>query len=259
MIRFVLGISLPCSLIAMLVGNPGQPGLQTEGIAIDWPAKCSFRASYVGDYIYKQKCRDEFIIEGDEISETRLKLSTYAAMMTLNFVDRLDIYGIVGSTRMQIDKEIFTKRRPGWGVGGKLIIYQLPNFKIGIDAKYFETKQKPTFLISDKLAYNVVSNFTLKYDEIQVALGMTGKVWMLAPYINATYLVAKLTPEPRYLVVRFPDEDLSVEIPSTAVINGNRWGMTLGLTLIDQCKASLALEWRTFNQEAIDVNLEVRF
>lgn len=259
MVRFALGVFVPFFLHAMLVGNPGQPGLQTEGIALDSPTSWSFRVSYLGDYIYKQRCRDEFVIEGDKISETVMKLSTYAAMITFNIKDRLDLYTILGSTRMQIDEEIFTKRRLGWGVGGKFVIYQHPNFKIGVDAKYFETRQKPTFLISDKLAFNVLSNFILEYDEIQVAVGMTGRAWIFAPYINATYLIANLTPDPRYLIVRFPDEDLSVEVPSTAVIGGNRWGMTLGLTLIDQCKASLALEWRTFNQEAIDMNLEIRF
>jgi hypothetical protein len=243
----------------MLVGNPGQPALQLEGIAIECPQYCSFRVSYLDDYIFRQSCHDEFLVDGVEISETKMKLSTYAAMLTLNLVDRLDFYGILGSTQMQIDQEIFTKRRFAWGAGGKIVIFKLPKFKIGLDAKYFQTKQRPTFLISDHLAYNVISNFALNYQEIQVALGMTGQVSIFAPYINATYLIAKLTPEPRYLVVRFPDENLSVEIPSTAIIGGNRWGMALGLTLIDQSKASLAVEWRTFNQDAIDVNLEVRF
>lgn len=258
--RLIFCLFFPLApLAAMLIGNPAQPALQTCSIFNICPSWWSFRASYLDDLVYQQRFHDEFKLEGVSYTQTFMKLSTYASQLTLNFKNRIDLYGLVGSSRMQIDKEIFTKRALGWGIGTKFIIFEEGNFFLGSDFKYFQTNQKPRYFVVDGLPYNIVSNYRLHYHEIQAAVGISYRVSMCAPYINATYLISKIEPKPLILLVRLPDVNEAVDATSSSQICQKRWGMAIGLTLIDKARASLAAEWRLFNQNAIDWNLEFRF
>lgn len=243
----------------MLVGNPAQPGLQTNSIFNMKERSVSFRAGYLDDWVYEERFQDEFKPLGATQTRTFMKMSTYAGILTLNFTNRLDLYGIVGSSRLQIDEEIFTKRALAWGVGGKLIIFQEGNFFLGTDFKYFETNQKPKYFVVDGLPYNIVSNYRLQYYEVQAALGIAYRISVFAPYLNATYLVSHITPNPLLVLVRLPDEDEVVDVASKSVIIKKPWGMAIGLTLIDKAKATLAVECRLFNQYAVNWNFELRF
>lgn len=240
-------------LFAMLVGNPAAPTLQTCSILNAKPSWYSFRIGYLDDWIYHQEHLDI------ERTVTKIDLSTYAGLLTLNFIDRFDIYGLVGSSRMQIEEEIYTKRALGWGVGGKWILFKWPHFSIGVDVKYFETNQKPRFFIVENLPFNIISNFRLQYQEMQAAFGMCYHVPFFAPYVNLTYIQTRIEPKPPIVLVRFPDEHAIADISIKSLDNQDHWGIALGLSLIDQARMTLSFEWRTINQNAIDWNFEIRF
>jgi hypothetical protein len=246
----------------MLIGNPAQPVIQKQGVILTSPTWWSFRAGYLDDYVYRAKFKDEFKIGHIPTTSSYIKLSTDAALITLNFKNVFDLYGIAGSSKLQLDHEVYTNSEPAWGFGTKFIFFRSGGFRIGADFKYFETDQKPSFFVSEGLPYNVESDFTLKYTEIQAAVGMSYKTRLLSPYIQATYLMAKLDPKPYQVDVRMPFagyEDTPVEIPSKSVISQRRWGMAVGATIISGSKGSITLESRMFNQNAVDVNGELRF
>lgn len=242
----------------MLSGNPAEPGLMKKGIWLK-PGWCSFRAGYLDDWVYQQRFQDEFKLEGVTHTRTFLKLSTYAGLLTINIKNGFDLYGIVGSSRLQLDQEIFTKRALSWGVGSKFILFRRQDFFIGADAKYFQTNQKPRYFIVDGAPYNIVSNYRLKYKEVQASCGMSYRAWVFAPYINATYILTHVEPEPAVVLVRLPETDEIVDVESKSIVSKKHWGMALGLSLIDSSKATFAIEWRLFNQNAVNVNGEIRF
>ena len=246
-------------LSGMLIGNPAGPGLLECSVFPTKPYWWSFRVGYLDDWIYQQHCQDEFQFEGIARAQTDIRLSTYAALLTLNIKNWVDVYGIVGSSRMQIDREIFTKRALGWGVGGKLILFKYGNLFLGADVKYFETDQKPRYFVVDGLPFNIVSNYRLQYRDIQAALGLSYRAWIFAPYAHATYIDTQIEPKPAKLDVRFPDSDTITDVESKSIVGKKKWGLALGLTLAACKKVSLAFEWRAFNQNAIDVNGEIRF
>ncbi len=258
-LRFSLALFAFSSLCAMFTGNPSQPGLMKDGIWKKYSSWWSFRVGYFDDWVYKQRFRDEFKLEGVTHTRTFLELSTYSATVTLNFKDRIDFYGLLGSSRMQLDEELFSKRAFSWGVGGKLILIKHGNFFIGSDIKYFETNQKPKFFVIDHLPYNIVSNYRLKYEEVQGSLGIAYRAWVFAPYFNATYIHTRIEPIPAVILVQLPDMPEIVDVEMKSIIGQKRWGMSMGFTLIDCCKASLAFEWRVINQNAINVFGELRF
>ena len=244
----------------MLIGNPAEPALETIGIFTTPSAWCTLRATFFEDYVYQQRFQDTFQIESCEQGKTFAKLSTNAGMLTLNFKNRIDLYGIAGASRIQVNREIYSKMQLAWGLGTKLVIFRTDSFYIGADLKYFETDQKPLYFLCEGLAFNLAGDFELQYSETQAALGMSFRTEGIVPYIYATYMIAKFTPDPMTALVRWPlRSDLLVDAVCNAAISQRRFGFAIGATLLSSGKAAVAIESRMFNQNAIDVNLEVRF
>lgn len=244
------------SLYAMVIGNPAEPAILEKGILFksSWS---SVRFGYLSDWVYKQPFKEEFLFS--EKTRTKNEFSTYAGMATVNFLKRLDLYGYLGSTQMQIDAQIFAKQAFSWCVGTKLMFLKHKNLFFGADIKYFETIQKPKFFVIEELPFNIVNNYHSKYFDLQAAIGTTYRMGLFAPYIHATYIYSHISPEPPLVLVRFPDIDEISDVIIPSLISRKNWGMAVGFSLIDISKASLSFEWRTFNQNALNVNGELRF
>ena len=257
-------ISLLFSLFAssvhgMLIGNPAQPGLQQNGILISPLSWFSVRVGYLDDCVYRQRYKEFRVIKEEPTSKSFVKSYTHSALVSFNFHDRLDLYGLLGSSLLILDREIFTRSNFSWGMGGKLLIFSYGNFILGTDLKYFQTNYNYiNYFVSDGTPYRVVGPFTLKYDEIQFALGVCYKTNLIAPYINATYLISEIEPDPGIILIRLSPTDL-VDSPIPSITTQRRWGLAVGATLVSSSKATLSVESRMFNQNAIDVNLEIRF
>jgi len=199
------------------------------------------------------------VINEDPAPNSFVKIYTHSAMVTFNLQDRLDLYGLLGSSRLILDKEIYTRSNFSWGIGGKILIFKYRNFSLGTDIKYFQSNYSyVNYLVSEGTPYNVVGPFTLKYDETQVAVGMCYKTDLIAPYINLTYLVSEIEPDPGIILIRVSPTTL-VDSAISSITTQRRWGMAVGATIISSSKATLSVESRMFNQNAIDVNLEIRF
>ncbi len=261
MLRRFLSLFLLCGspLLAMMAGNPADPALMEKGICTNY-SLISFRVGYTSDWIYKQRFKDEFLIREDV--HTRNQLSTYAGMATLNFIKRLDLYAILGASRLEVDDQIFSKRAYSWSVGSKVMFLKHKNLYLGADVKYFETDQKPRYFVIEGSAYNVVGEFRAKLLEAQASLGMAYKYSLFVPYVNATYIYTHISHVPQDVAFRFPDEDVigstGEDLPKS-LLNPKRWGLALGFSLLDASKMALALEWRVFNQNGVNVNGELRF
>lgn len=255
---FLLSVS---SLSAMMIGNPGQSALQTAGVFSDTPSWWSLRVTYIDDYVYRQRFRDELKLDPTLANTSNfVRLSTDAAFLTLNIKNRLDLYGIGGGSSLQVDQQIYTRREPSWGAGLKLIILEEGSFRIGTDFKFFASDQKPLYFIVDGAAYNVATaNYRLYYQELQGAVGLSYQSGSFIPYINGTYISCRIDPSPSYFLVRDPASGSLFEVPSSSIINSRRWGMAVGATLLAGQKSTFTVESRFFNQGGIDANFEMRF
>lgn len=251
---------LPLSLWSMWIGNPAQPGMQTQGIVLqsEW---CSLRLGYLNDWVYHQDFRlNEFELGAEEHIDNTVQLATHAGLATFNFRDWIDLYAILGGSQLQVNEEIFTKPYFSWGVGGKILFFHMGNVRAGADMKYFQTDQTPDYFLAGGQAYNVLLPVVLAYSEIQAALGLSYETSWFSPYADLTYLISQLDAQPpKKAYVRFPQPGARDDVPVQASSGAKRWGMALGATILDKKTGSLALEWRLFNQNALDVNAEIRF
>lgn len=260
MIRFFLPLVLvTTSLSALLIGNPAQPYLYQEGVLRDRAKSFSFRMGYFGDQLYRASFKDEFKLDSLPSNPSFVRMVTDGALLTFNFRRKLDLYGIVASSEIQVDREIYAKRAFGWGLGLTWEMLRLQNFHLSTQIKYYETDQKPSFFLSNGSAYSVLGNFKLKYNETFVALGAAYQIKWLIPYINATYLHAKINPIPSVLLVKMPDTGEPIDVTSKSVMTDQPWGIALGATLLSLGKMTLNAESRLFNQNGLDLSAELRF
>jgi len=253
----VFFIFLTCHLFAMFVGNPLNPMFYFDGIITNDLKTFGMRIGYLQEYVYQGKYKDEFLtIDSTNSNNT---LSTYAGILTFNFVNRLDVYGILGNSKMQIDRVIFEKRRISWAVGAKAILYKRNKFAIGADIKYFETNPKPDYFLIEGMPAPLITDFSLEYMETQgsVLIGYEGE--LLSPYIGVTYLFSRITPSPSTGLLDLPNFDMIVDFEIRKAINRKRWGMAIGTSILSSQKMALNLESRLFDQNSVNISGEIRF
>ncbi|MDE3055488.1 MAG: hypothetical protein KGI80_02155 [Verrucomicrobiota bacterium] len=255
----LLSFVFPLGLSAMLVGNPAEPALETEGIFTSPAAWCTLRLAFFEDYIYYQRLVEKFTVEGNSERSSFARLGTSAGILTLNCKNRLDLYGIGGGSKLQVNEQTFTSTAPCWGGGGKWLFLRTHNIFGSVDVKYFSTDQTPRYFLEEGLAYVPVGDTELSYTETQVAVGLSFLTKPLSPYIYGTYLTAKLTPHPTKILVRIPQDDFLGDALLNTEESQRHFGMALGATFVSGEKISLAVESRLFNQNALDAKLEVRF
>ena len=247
------------SAMAFVNGNPAQPSLICQSIVRDENKNFSIRLGFLDDFVYGQHFRGEFNFEDAIEKPPVAKMSTEAGVLTLNIHKRLDLYGIFGSSRLQMDQEIFGRRQFAWGIGTKAIIYQEDCFRVGCDFKYFTTTQDPLYLVSSGIPLDVVSDLDLNYREYQAAVGLAYQSGLFCPYLMGTYLNAKIDPNMHRFLVKVPGLDELIDPSIRTFLGANSWGMAVGATLVMGNKGILSVESRFFNQNGTDACLEIRF
>lgn len=244
----------------MLIGNPAEPALEKVGLFTPPATWVSCRLAFFEDYVYSQRFRDKYKVDGCEGTRTFAKLSTSAGIVTINFEDRVDFYGILGTSALQLNQEVFSSMQFCWGFGGKLVLFESEHLFFGCDIKYFVANQQPSYFLCDGLPFNVVDDSKFKYNETQFSIGACYRAGQLAPYLHVTYLITKIDPDPSIALVQWPlDTEVLIDAECKSMVAQRRWGIAVGATLLSASKATISVESRMFNQNAVDVHLDIRF
>lgn len=239
---------------AFWVGNPSDPTLYGDGLITCGEKSYSIRFGYLSDYTYHFDFKDEIIKETSQPSE--ISLSTHAGMLVLNLGNRIDLYGILGASKLE-EENVYIPRRFSWAIGGKATFYRYRKFSVGGDLKYFFSDQKPGHFIIENMPATLLTDFTLGYSELQGAVAASYKCGVFIPYAGLTYVDAKIKPSFRYGFIDIAD--MTMEFEADSVINEKKWGMVIGLTLLSAKIMTLNVETRFFDQNAVNVSGEIRF
>jgi len=255
----ILYLLITFNAYAFVSGNPGQPDLMPDGIVPLKSKTWSLRAAFLDDYVYSQHFTGDFQVDSFEDKPPSVSIASEIAQITLNYARRLDVYGLVGSSRMQIDQEVFARRQFSWGVGAKAIAFEIDCFRIGVDFKYFQSDQKPLFLVLSGLGLDIESDLEFFYREYQGSFGLSYQSGIFCPYINGTYINSKIEPSQYQFLVAVPGMDEPIDAMAYPFSGRNPWGLAVGATLIMGEKGTLAVESRFINQNAINASLELKF
>lgn len=250
------------TLYAAPVGNTSAPELIQEGFFISCDSWINFRVGYEGDFVADGRMKQH--------NQGRGRVDTYeqwtnSGTFTLNILDRLDVYGVFGSSRTEADWrygdisagtvtriELETKYNFLWGVGARAILYQWCNTSLGFGGRYSASNYRPVWLTSDG-AIQPVAGAHFDWHEWQINLDVSYKIDLFTPYIGIKYLNAKTTLK-----------DFSVPISGSlqgrnSFENRVPVGLYLGCTLSTGEYFMLNLEGRLIDEEAVSVSGDFRF
>ena len=115
-------------------------------------------------------------------------------IVTLNFIDRVEIYGLFGTIKMDllqrplpnVQLEYQTNNHFVWGVGGRAILLYWGEVVLGIDAKYLASPLKIDQIFQNSIPRSA-SGADFHYSEWQIGLGLAYELEFLVPYVGLTY------------------------------------------------------------------------
>ncbi|MCX6994925.1 MAG: hypothetical protein NTY13_03780, partial [Chlamydiae bacterium] len=257
------------SLYASPVLSPNAAAVHTDGVFFCDDCSCwSLRAGFRGDYVFDRKLSS---YSADHQGTTVASMMSNEGVVTLNFWDRLDIYGLVGATTTQLSSIAFnssgstvllessTPSSTIWGVGARATILEY-NFGccgtsyLGADINYESgsTGSGPTTFSGMPVDIPI----TGRYKETQISLQIGHRIAMLTPYIAAKWSNANAT--------AYADTSAypGSPIPShqdNFRNTGNHWGYAVGVLLIDAGRMSVTAEARFIDEKAMTIMGEFRF
>lgn len=250
------------TLYAAPVGNTSAPELIQEGFFISCDSWINFRVGYEGDFVADGRMKQE--------NQGHGRVDTYqqwtnSGTLTLNILDRIDVYGVFGSSRTQADWrfgdisagtvtriELETKYNFLWALGGRAILYEWCNTSLGFGGRYSYSNYRPSWLTSDGVI-QIVDGSQFRWSEWQINLDVSYKIDLFTPYIGIKYLNSTTHLK-------------NFSVPISADFTGRNTfenripvGVYLGCTLSTGEYFMLNLEGRLIDEEAVTVSGDFRF
>lgn len=248
------------SLYASPVLSPDTASMDRKGLFFcdDDCRWFSVRAGFRGDYVFDRHLSSN--------SFGGFGVNTYSifaneGVVTLNFWDRLDIYGLVGAASQSVNLNLVgtvgsqhnyqANYSTGtiWGVGARATILEFNlgccgTSYLGADVNYesIGTVSSSSLLV-DGTPAAAPSFGGVQYKEWQVSVQLGHKIAMLTPYIAAKWSNAH---------VNFGNV-------AGASNSGRHWGYAVGVALLDAGRMSVTAEARFVDESAMTITGEFRF
>lgn len=251
---FIL-LVLPSILRGLYMGNPGEPEIIDQGFFIPQDCSVSVKVGYQGDRVFDRLMRAHGKAHG-RIDHFDLQMDQ--GVITLNYLDRFEIYGSVGSMRSyfwlrpKIDKkrrEFETHDTCTGGGGGRLLLAQWGHTGIGVDAKM--QYGKPAIKWSAVNGASQNSGAHLTYHEWQLSLGVFHTIDLFTPYLGIKYSHLHANVDGLSNAV-FPHSHFKM-------YGRRRMGMALGCTLSQGKKFELFAEAQMIDEQGVTFGGNLKF
>lgn len=277
---------LLCSpLFALPIGNPMDASLYSNGLfwgdcyedrccdpcdpCFSWCDAWSFRLGFYGDYVFNRH------METDDSNCAHIddfEIYTNAAYLALNICDRLDIFGTLGATSLNLtsNPKVFvnngqdpedefyleTETDFSWSIGGRLTVWSCDCWYFGIEGQYFYTKPDVKRIAADDFVAYPDNDTELKYTEWQVGIGASYLMRIGCSGISAIpYIGLKWAGS----CGDFDNATPFVDTRLHNLENTNTWGWGLGMTLLFCDAMGVTVEGRFGDEKAFHVNGQFRF
>jgi hypothetical protein len=241
------------------ISSPVEAPLLSQGVFGPGPSWLSFSLGYQGYYTFDQPFEDEFNLPGCIPSTSHLRMYTNSAEISCHLQKRCSFYSLLGSSRLQVDEEVFANTHFSWKIGAKVVLLSLLDFSLGADISYFETESSPLYFVCDQQAYELTTPYTLRLTKTEAVLSLAYLSNFVSPYLGCSYSIARIEPIPSSALVRLPTEPIEVDISSKSIRNRERLGGLIGISWIDSSKAMFSFEYRGWNEQSILGSFIIRF
>lgn len=251
----VAGWSLP-------IGNPADPSLYPKGLWTHSSDCCkpswgdvSLRAGYYGDFVFNRhvtRTNHQGVIE-------QLQMNTNAGLLTVNFGQRIDVFGTLGATHVEAvthsvhgdyRAELEYDTNFSWSVGSRAVLWKWGKATLGAEGQYFA--YRPRIMRYTKIGIDSVypDNYAhARFYEWQAGLGLSYCICSFVPYIAIDW---------SYINVNDENTVLFGSVLSNFKSQKNI-GYAVGVTLVDDDRATLSIEGRWADEKACCVNGQLRF
>ena len=252
--KIALLILLCTMLHAAPVGNPAAPALIQKGLFTSSHSWGSLRLGYEGDFVsdgrlgqFNQGVGRVDCYEQDTNSGTA----------TFNLLDRLDLYGVFGSSCTKANwrfedtaaetitrLNLATQNSFLWGAGARIILYEWGHAFLGFGGRY-SASDYPLEWFTSNGAEQALEGALLHWRQWQINCDFAYKIELLTPYIGVKYSNERV--------------DLQHFFFSSSFENRIPVGLYLGCTLSNGQYFMLNLEGRLIDEEAVSISGDFRF
>ncbi len=265
MIRFALFAALFTAFAALHaapVGNTALPELVRKGLLVSCERLIDFRAGYEGDFVADAKMKQ---FNGGTGRVDTCEQWTQSGTSTLNILDRLDLYGVFGASKMDVDWrfknnlngfvtriKIQTESCFLWAAGARAILYDGCSLNIGFGGRYSKSIYVPESFSSNGVN-EATSGAHLRWREWQVNLDASYKIKWFTPYIGVKYSNAQT------LLSHFSVPIAADQSGFNSFKNRMPVGLYLGCALSNGQYFVLNIEGRVIDEEAVSIVGDFRF
>ncbi|HUD01965.1 MAG TPA: hypothetical protein VMR37_06530 [Rhabdochlamydiaceae bacterium] len=240
---------------ALYMGNPAEPEIIDTGFFIPQDYCIGVKIGYQGDWAFDRFLRS---YQGSSGKIDQFEIMMNQGVITLNYLDRFELYGSVGSMRdhfwyrPKVDKirrEFETHYQWTAGAGARLLLAQWGNTGIGLDGKVQYGKPGIQWITVNGVSHSTGAH--LSYCEWQGSVAVYHTLGFFTPYLGAKYSNVHATVDGLSKSV-YPHKHFKMT-------NRCRFGMALGCTLSQGKKVDVNLEVQLIDEQALTFGGNIRF
>lgn len=183
---FFFSVASFSSLLGLYNGAPSLPEMPENPIFLQENCPISLKTDYEGDWVLGRS------IKAHGLSDLRIHSRFQGAEITVGFIDRVDLYAVVGGFQETVhaesgDSSITYSIGGSFGglAGVRAIAVFWGDIKLGVDAKYFYGWPHFTSIRSDSEKTSPGSEGFQREWQVGVSLGQ--KFAFFTPYVGLSY------------------------------------------------------------------------
>lgn len=248
------------ALQASPVGNTMSPELIQEGFLIPCNSWVNVRIGYEGDFVGDARLYQN---DGGQGRVDTFQQYTNAGTLTLNILDRVDLYGLFGSSRACADWrfafastvtriQMETLYQFLWGVGARGIFFECGQICLGAGGRYSQCHFKPSWLTSNASVVDIAGS-SMNWREWQFDLDISYHIDLFTPYFGIKYA------NERAKLSNFPTAISNSGEGDDRFENRVPVGIFIGCGISNSRYFMLNIEGRLIDEDAVTISGDLKF
>ncbi len=272
---FISALLASFPLQGLYQGNPSLPEIIDEGFFLPKDLFMGIKVGYQRDQVFNRNLKTN---RTGSHHVSKVEQLYNQGVLTLNFVDRVEVYGSAGAMTIEISDrqyandgitkqpyqvEVHSKNQFTCGAGIRADIIDWCNTTLGANASFQYADPHTKW---NSLQGATVKTFSkIRWTEWQVGVALSYHIDIFTPYIGGNYSkvnarVRKTSNRAFFLTV--PEEFLpifSFVPPGFKMQSRNHFGLALGCDLSNGKLFDLGVEVRLISEDAITLKADIKF